>query len=421
MNFLSMKTKFVFIFFIVSFYILKSQDITYTRFIDSTLSSPEFVGRGYVDNGEKKAAKFIASQLKEMKIQKLGKSYFQPFKFSINTIIKDNGVIIDNRNLKPGIDYQIAANSPTLSGTFSIVFLPDSLFDNKEALNHFFSNPDLKNKFILTEKRFKELKYLTDLPAKGIIYLNSNKIIWSVSHAQKQSKFVTIDVLDSIIDLSSKFITLNFSSKFIIKYNASNIYGFVEGKTNPDSFIIFTAHFDHLGKMGSVYFPGASDNASGSSMVLNLAKYYNQPANKPPVSIIFILLSGEEVGLLGSTYCAEHLPVAKQRIKCLINLDMVSTGSDGITVVNASKYPDIYEKLLDINEKMEYLSQIKKRGESCNSDHCPFDKKGIPSIFIYTMGNENREYHSITDTYDKITFTKYSELFRLLTDFVNQY
>lgn len=396
------------------------QNLSFARSIDSTLSSPDYGGRGYVDAGENMAANFIASQMENLGLEKFGKSYLQPFKFPINTIVSDKGVKVDEKKLIPGTEYLIAANSPSLSGSYEVVFLPDSLYDNKKAVQKFFSDPSLKNKFILTEKRFIELKHYPELPVKGIIFLQPKKLIWAMSRAQKQKPFVTIDILDTIISKDIKTITVNFEAKFIRKYKANNVVGFIEGKKYPDSFMVFTAHFDHLGKMGKeIYFPGASDNASGVSMLLDLARHFSKPENQPDYSIVFITLTGEEVGLLGSTHFAENPKFPLENIKWLINLDMVGTGSDGITVVNSTIFPKIYDNLVKINNENSYIKQVKSRGESCNSDHCPFYQKGVPAVFIYSMGKENTEYHTITDTYDKMTFTKYNEIFSLLRDFIN--
>lgn len=409
-------------FFIGIFFCLqvKTQDIQYVRFIDSTLSSPQFAGRGYVDDGEHKAALFIAKEMQSLSLKKFDNQYFQPFKFSINTIVKDAGVSIDGKVLESGIEYMVAANSKSLSGTFDIVFLPDSIFDNKELLQKFFQQKDLSDKFILTEKRFIELKYLKKIPAKGMIYVNPNKLYWHVSRARSQKEFVTIDIKDSLISKDAKQITIGVEAKFIKKYHANNVIGYVQGKKYPDSFLVFTAHFDHLGKMGqNIYFPGASDNASGVSVALDLARHLSKPENQPDYSVAIILVSGEEVGLLGSTHYTKNPLFPLKSIKWVINMDMVGTGSDGISVVNGILFPEIYDKIKKINDEKNYLTQIVKGGESCNSDHCPFAQKGVPSVFIFTRGDENREYHTITDTYERMHFTEHHDLFNLFIDFIN--
>ena len=169
------------------------------------------------------------------------------------------------------------------------------------------------------------------------------------------------------------------------------------------------------------YYPGANDNASGTSMVLDLARHYSLPGNKPEYSIVFILLSGEETGLYGSRYFAENPLFPLEDIKLVVNLDMVGSGSDGITVVNGTLCDTLMQKMQAINDETQFLKEIKPRGESCNSDHCPFFQKGVKSIFIYTRGKELTEYHTVYDTSDNFPFTAYDGLVGLLTELVKDY
>ncbi len=155
-------------------------------------------------------------------------------------------------------------------------------------------------------------------------------------------------------------------------------------------------------------------------MVLDLARYYSLPENKPEHSIVFMIFSGEEVGLLGSSYYADNPLFPLNNIKYLINLDMVGSGSDGITVVNGKVYDTLFNTMVKINDKNHFLKEVKSRGESCNSDHCPFYKKGVKSVFIYTRGKELTAYHTPTDNSKDFPFTAYNGLFNLLTDVVKK-
>jgi Zn-dependent M28 family amino/carboxypeptidase len=173
--------------------------------------------------------------------------------------------------------------------------------------------------------------------------------------------------------------------------------------------------------MGPAIFPGANDNASGTSMLLDLARHYSLPENKPKYSIAFMAFSGEEAGLLGSMHYVSDPLFPLKNIRFLINLDMVGTGSKGIRVVNGETYEKEFTTLERINQEKNYLVVVGKRGPSSNSDHYPFFEKGVPSVFIYTTGDEFREYHNIYDVPEKLPFTKYNELFRLLSDFVKTF
>ena len=193
----------------------------------------------------------------------------------------------------------------------------------------------------------------------------------------------------------------------------------VKGITNPDSFIVFSAHYDHLGRMGrGTYFPGANDNASGVSMLLNLAKHYSLEINKPKYSMVFIAFAGEEAGLAGSKYFIEHPLVDLKKIRFLINLDLVGTGDEGMMVVNATEHKREFEQLKKINEDRQYLTHIGERGKSKNSDHYYFSENGVPAFFFYTMGGI-QAYHDIYDKAETLPLTKYKEVFRLIRDFAD--
>ncbi len=133
------------------------------------------------------------------------------------------------------------------------------------------------------------------------------------------------------------------------------------------------------------------------------------------------MLSGEEAGLLGAKYCAAHPPFGLKKVKFLVNIDMVGTGSEGITVVNATKFKDAYDRMVKINAGNEYILTVKERGESCNSDHCPFYEKGVPAVFIYSLGKEFTEYHNPDDQSSKLPLSEYNDIFRLMRDFMDSF
>ncbi|MFD1258415.1 M28 family metallopeptidase [Mucilaginibacter terrae] len=178
---------------------------------------------------------------------------------------------------------------------------------------------------------------------------------------------------------------------------------------------MFTAHYDHLGGMGSsTYFPGANDNASGISMLLGLAKYY--AAHPQPYTMAFICFAGEEAGILGSKYFTDHLLVPLNSIRFLINTDLAGTGNEGITVVNATLHAKEFELLKQVNAKGNYLVKVNSRGKAANSDHYWFTEKGVPAFFIYTMGGI-KAYHDVFDISKTLPLNEYNDLFKLITGF----
>ncbi len=404
--------------FIISLY---AQDVTYAREVLETLASPDFYGRGYVKKGDGKAAKYLAQEFKKKQLKAFSANYFQFYSFPINTFPGKISVAIDGEELIPGHEYVISSSAP--------------------ATNQYFKLEDLRS----TTSSWDSLLLLMDLPAENTLFLLDDKDMrsyygrgfphlkaaalltpktpyWHVSNGGKVEETCWLKIREDKVAIGAEGIQIKVKNKFISDYKTQNVIAYVAGKTHPNQYMVFTAHYDHLGMMGNeTYYNGANDNASGTAMLLDLARHYSLPENQPEESVVFMALSGEETGLHGSSYFAENPLFPLENIKALVNLDMVGSGSEGITVVNATVLPEIFQCLDGINQKSNYLTEVKSRGESCNSDHCPFYQKGVPAIFIYTRGKETQEYHTVTDVAQGYPFTAYDGLFRLLTDFVSTY
>jgi len=361
-----------------------SQDTIYARQVIKKLTSKEMLGRGYVNDGVNKAATYISKELKAIGLSKFGKSYSQNYSFPVNTFPGTMSVVLDGKLLVAGKHYLIYPSAKTIKAGYQL-FKTDSVT---------YEANDGRRPVPIKIKLKKKLTYTV---------------------ATETSDNTTIELLKDSFPNELKNIDLVFENKFIPNFKCQNLFGYIKGTQQPDSFIVFTAHYDHLGAMGKdAYFPGANDNASGVSVLLNLAKYYKEHASK--YSMAFIFFSGEEAGLLGSKYYSEHPIFTLSKIKFLTNLDLLGTGDDGIMVVNASVFKDQFEKLNQINVEKNYLKQIKQRGKAANSDHYWFTEKGVPSFFIYTMGGITA-YHDIYDIEKTLPLTKYLDVCKLLIEF----
>jgi aminopeptidase YwaD len=420
-----MKQRFFLLWLIILFYLpLHSQDKNYAKSIIDTLASPSMHGRGYVNNGDKIASTFISEEFKKDNLKSFGTNYFQTFHLPVCTLPGKVTVKIGDNTLSPGVDYLVSPSSPTTKGTYSIIKIDSQVVCNKKKFNKILKS-DFSKKFIFLNRKgvsdknilaqLDEIEYKNSLKTIGIITV-SDKLIWGGEDALTPSNTVNIAIKKSSLPSTLKEISVDISQEKQPSHEFNNIIAYVEGKTKPDSFIVFTAHYDHLGQMGSdIYFPGANDNASGTAMVLDLAKYYSK--NQPDYSVAFISMCGEELGLIGSTYYVSHPLFPLSKIRFLINLDMEGTGDDGIKVVNGTIMKKEFDLLSKINDEKKYLPSVNIRGEAANSDHYPFYEKGVKDIFIYTLGGI-AEYHNIFDKAKTLPLTKYNELFKLLTDFV---
>lgn len=406
---------------------IKAQDKSLAIKMIDTLTSESFAGRGYVNSGHHKAAKFIASKFKGFGLEKFDADYTQEFKINVNTFGGSCELLLDNKLMFAGVDFLVDASCPTVKGTFNLIRLNPKIVGNAKKMIKFTST-DLSKSFLVIDKTSitdsTQLDFLDNMihnpfQAKGIVIVQSKKFTWSMSDQQRPYPIVYIK--KDRISFKNKKLALNIESKLKRGEITQNVLGYLKGTEQPDSFLILSAHYDHLGKLGpDAIFEGANDNASGTALLIDLARHYSQPENKPKISILFIAFGGEEIGLLGSNHYVKNPYFPLEKIKLQINTDIMGTGDDGIMMVNGRTHPEIYNRFKKINDNKRYLKQIGARGKSYNSDHAPFDYKGVKSIFIYTMGG-SQAYHDIYDTSKNLSLSKYEEVFKLITDFIAEF
>ena len=397
-----------------------AQDINYIHLVEKKLTSKAFHGRGYVNNGDAKAAAFISKEMKKMGLASYTPDYYQHYSFGMNTFPSRVNVTLDDKKLIPGKDFIVHPSAKSINKTYELIWLDDTITLLQSIYKSIDTN-DLQNKMLVVPEAVKNA-YKNGIPGvQALVQRVNGSMWWHASGGKKQSDNLILKINDKLLSHDNKTLTIDLETKFVEKHETSNVVGFVKGCIQPDSFFVFVAHYDHLGQMGKkTMFPGASDNASGTATVLDLAHYYKNNPKKAYYTMVFILVSGEEVGLMGSTYFANNPLFPLGATKFVINLDMVGTGSEGLSIVNGFQYPRAADVFDSLNKEKHYFADIRRGGESCNSDHCPFYQKGVPSVFLFTRGAENHEYHTITDTPDKLPFTAYKQLFGILTDFVEK-
>jgi aminopeptidase YwaD len=358
-----------------------AQDVAFGHKMVDTLSSSYFWGRGYTKNGMAKAADFITSQLQSYGVSPMaGKNFIQPFSYPVNTFPGKMEVAINGGSLKPGRDFIVT--------------------------------PDSRGVKVEGKLLQKDSVQFID-PVNRIIVVLQDKLTWSAE--QKELDYTVIELDKKLQKTIPLTIKVNIENKMVHDFKTGNICGLVRGTLKPDSIIVYTAHYDHLGGMGSnTYFPGANDNASGVTQVLTLARYY--AAHPQPYSMAFIFFAGEEAGLLGSKYFSDNPLIPLKNIRFLVNLDLEGTGIEGITVVNATVYPAEFAMLKQINERNKYLAKVNSRGKAANSDHYFFTEKGVPAFYMYTLGGI-KAYHDIYDISATLPLTEYENQFNMLLKF----
>ena len=399
-----------------------AQDSIYAKKVIKTLSSPDFHGRGYAFKGDSIAADFISKEFARLQLQSWTENYYQFYTFSTN-VFEGNTKIDFGKNFSSTSSsdaLQIAPHSASTKGTFKIIPATDKMK----------YSPKMKNKFIaidMSQYNSEEKKqwntFFNNNPwgAKGYLFIHENLGAYSPRKGCEKSDYTTIYLVKDSISGSLKKLSIDLDARFVENYQTQNVCGYIEGKRYPDTFFVFGAHYDHLGQIGTDYFfPGANDNAAGVAMVLDLANYFSKPENKPDYSIVFLAFSGEEVGLLGSSYFVENSPIPLENIKLMLNLDVMGTGEDGFTFVGGQVFENEFNTFVTINTEKEYAKKLVPRELAPNSDHYPFFKKGCKAMFIYGMGKSGK-YHHPSDTLENLSLGGYANLFKLIVDYINSH
>jgi len=201
---------------------------------------------------------------------------------------------------------------------------------------------------------------------------------------------------------------------------ADNVMGYLEGTDLKDELIVISAHYDHVGVEGGEIFNGADDDGSGTTGVLEMAKAFAKSkadGNGPRRSILFLAVTAEEKGLLGSDYYSRHPIFPLENTVTNLNIDMIGRidppheaspnyiyliGSDKLS----SELHAISEKANETYIKMDLDYKYNDPNDPeriyYRSDHYNFAKHGIPVIFYFN--GVHADYHKASDTVDKIEF-----------------
>ena len=421
-------------------YSLRAQepDLARARHTIEVLASPKLYGRGYVQQGEHKAAAYLRGRLHQLGLQPLAPDYTQPFTLDVNTFPGELKLEFSTyakfnplgQVLQPGIDYIAAPNSGVGAAYGTRVLLFDSLaFSSAEIAKQLLQQPIQSRALVIG---FRDKARLAILPVALRAHLDSAALWVTLVPKLTASLAGTQAPQPRLEMLASKWTFQPSASKLSIlraqyqvnaqlqrAYPTQNLAAIVRGSTQPDSFLVITAHYDHLGMMGkNVYFPGANDNASGVALLLELAAHYARPENRPAYSVVFLLFGAEEAGLVGSSYFVAHPLVPLQRIKLLVNLDLLGTGEEGATVVNGKVYEAAYQRLTMLNDAHHFLPRLTARGRAANSDHFPFSEVGVPAFFLYTRGG-SQAYHDINDQPAALSLVGFTGAFGLVRDFLD--
>lgn len=211
-----------------------------------------------------------------------------------------------------------------------------------------------------------------------------------------------------------------------------NVLGFVEGSdpVQKEEVVVVTAHYDHIGRRGKAVFNGADDNGSGTSTILEVTEAFveaKNAGNGPKRSVLFMLVSGEEKGLLGSQYYVNNPLFPLEQTVANVNVDMVGRvdeahaddpyyiyviGSDRLSTELHNINETANQRYTQLELDYTYNAEDDPNRYYYRSDHYNFAREGIPAIFYFN--GTHPDYHRDTDTIEKINFDKMERIGRLV-------
>ena len=420
------------------------------------ISSPEFAGRLTGDKGYTDAAKWAASKFAEWDLEPIGMegAYLQAFPSPYTLVDEAEMTLLLHtaggaqaspfRELKlrapdDFLPLLFAASGDTTTGLVFAgwgISAPALAYDDYAGIDAsgkfalcFRGTPDDGNAaFEAYDQHRVRMKTAEEKGAIGVIYIydkpdghpngdwiegfSSAMIGEPAADSLLADEGLTCAVIRDSLRKSKQPASFSLSSRVRYRVRSRhfpsgtgyNVAAYVEGSDRKlrDECIVIGAHFDHCGSHMGMIFPGADDNASGSAVVLEIARAYSMLKVKPKRSVIFALFGGEEEGLVGSTYFAGHLPARFVRIAGMFNFDMVGEG-DGASCGYTPGPPELLRALEEADRGVKTLRrkwEIEHVGVR-SSDFAPFVLRGAPCVACFSNG-PHLAYHEAGDTIYRI-------------------
>jgi hypothetical protein len=187
-----------------------------------------------------------------------------------------------------------------------------------------------------------------------------------------------------------------------------------------DEWIILSAHFDHLGKIGDVLFPGADDNASGVAMLLEVAERFALQKERPRRTVVFVAFDQEETGLQGSTHFATHPPRPLKNLKAFLTADMLGRSmadvmDEYVFALGSETSPRLRGLVEEVKpDKGLTIGRLGADLVGTRSDYGPFRDLRVPFLFFST--GPHADYHRPTDLPERIDYVKLRRICLWISD-----
>lgn len=238
------------------------------------------------------------------------------------------------------------------------------------------------------------------------------------------------------LDKASSFIEKEFKKTGLAYYNglknyrqefkidgkpANNVIGILPGKSKPEEYVIFSAHYDHIGMADSgndKIYNGANDDASGVTAVISLAKYFKE-MNVNERTIIFVAFTGEETGGFGSQYFSKGINADK--VVAMFNIEMIGTDSKWgknsayITGIEKSDFGTILQKNLEKSQFKFYADPYPEVQLFYRSDNATLAMLGVPAHSISTSKMDDEpNYHKVSDEVSTLDLDNMTEIIKAI-------
>jgi len=378
--------------------------------IIKTLSADDMQGRATFTPGIEKAAQFIESEYKQIGLQPMegNTGYRQNFTMIKNTPTKAeitiNGTPVPAENVAIQGSESFSWNK--LEDAQIVKVTPDSNI-RKIYMSAIQSG---KKMLILIDPKFSELFKRVRGRAMG----------GGVSFKDSQSKKTALAfALGTFDDVKSFTVNYEVTSKELPLFN---IAGIIPGKTKPNEYVIFSGHYDHLGIVtpvkGDSIANGADDDASGTTAVISLAKYYKK-LNNNARTLIFVAFTAEEIGEFGSQYFAKT--VDPDKVVTMFNIEMIGKASKFgqnsafITGFERSDFGKILQKNLEGTAFKFYPDPYPDQDLFYRSDNASLARVGVPAHTISTDQIDiDKLYHTVGDEFSTLDVNNITSTIRAI-------
>ena len=326
----------------------------------------------------------------------------------------------DGSPTKWGNDYRAKSALATQKGARSVLFVAASKDDFDKAMARvqpYLGRPSIS---FLDKKESRAATFFVS-PAVGYKLLNTTEAALT--------KYRTAEVLRKTDFFKTAPVVVTAPKKRE-QFTTENVLGFLEGSDKKDEILVVSAHYDHIGIISGEVHNGADDDGSGTVSVLELAQAFTEAkkaGHGPRRSILFLTVTGEEKGLLGSEYYTDHPVFPLERTIADLNIDMVGRTdkehegkADYVYVIGSDKLSSqLYTIVENANKNYTMIDLDYRFNDPADpnrfyyrSDHYNFAKHKVPVAFFFN--GVHPDYHGPKDEVDKIEFPKMEKRARLV-------